>query len=78
MNIKLVRSTNQMIHCGIYDLNGNLRYWMIVIYALNQLEQRKMLWKDIEDLNCQQQGPWFLMGDFNNVLKTQDMIGEIW
>lgn len=32
VDIKLVRSTNQMIHYGVYDLSGNFKHWMTYIY----------------------------------------------
>ncbi|MCH98402.1 hypothetical protein A2U01_0019404, partial [Trifolium medium] len=55
--------------------NIRKRLKLRAIYAQNKLEQRNKLWKDIETIHSQQQGPWFLMGDFNNVLKSQDRIG---
>ncbi|KAI5424682.1 hypothetical protein KIW84_030754 [Lathyrus oleraceus] len=75
IRIKMIKSTGQMIYCGIFELSGDLRYLMATIYPLNRLDQRKKLGKDIEELRCHQTGPWFLMGDFNNVLKSQDIIG---
>lgn len=64
-----------MIHCGTFELNGDLRFWMTIVYTLNHLDQRKSLWNDIKGIHYHQQGPWILLGDFNNVLKAQDMIG---
>ncbi|KAK2370109.1 hypothetical protein QL285_083191 [Trifolium repens] len=64
-----------MIQCGVYDINGRFLHWFTVVYALNQLAHRRNLWKELEDLHHQQQGPWCLMGDFNNVLKAADRIG---
>jgi hypothetical protein len=75
VNIKMIRVTDQMIHCGVYDSKGDWMFWMTAIYAQNHLEHRKKLWKDIETLHSQHQGSWFLMGNFNNVLKSQDRIG---
>ncbi|CAJ2651355.1 unnamed protein product [Trifolium pratense] len=75
VNIKLIHSTDQMVHCSVYDSKGDWLYWMTAIYAQNHLEYRQKLWNDIATLHSQQQGPWFLMGDFNNVLKSQDRIG---
>ncbi|XP_058739150.1 uncharacterized protein LOC131611040 [Vicia villosa] len=72
VDIQVRASTSQMIHCGIYDVSGSFRFWMTAIYGLNQLEQRRILWKDLENLNIQ--GPWCLVGDFNNVLKGNDRI----
>ncbi|KAK2424092.1 hypothetical protein QL285_034490 [Trifolium repens] len=64
-----------MIHCGLYDTNGIFISWFTVIYALNQLDHRRKLWRELEDIHTIQQGPWCLMGDFNNVLKATDIIG---
>ncbi|CAK8531456.1 unnamed protein product [Lathyrus sativus] len=74
-DIRLVSCTSQMIHCGIYDANGNFQNWMTAIYAMNQLDQRRKLWDDLVYIHNNQQGPWFLMGDFNNVTKSMDRIG---
>lgn len=35
VDIKHIRSTNQMIHYGVYDLNGNFKTCMTTIYAPN-------------------------------------------
>ncbi|XP_058726977.1 uncharacterized protein LOC131598383 [Vicia villosa] len=74
-DLRHIKSSNQFVHCGVYDLLGNFKYWLIAIYALNQLEHRRRLWTDIEHLSRTQQGPWCLIGDFNNVLQAQDKIG---
>lgn len=65
----------QFIHCGLYNVDGSFINWLTATYALNQLEERKKLWKDIENISTTLQGPWMLMGDFNNVLKAHDRIG---
>ncbi|XP_058764837.1 uncharacterized protein LOC131638301 [Vicia villosa] len=75
IDVKVVKSSDQYIHCGIYDANGTLLYWLTAIYGKNQLEQRKLLWKTIANIQPSNQDPWCLMGDFNNVLKARDRIG---
>ncbi|CAK8570896.1 unnamed protein product [Lathyrus sativus] len=74
-DVRVIKCTSQMIHCGIHDVNGVFQTWMTTIYALNQLEQRRKLWEDLKQIHDSQQGPWFLMGDFNNVTKSMDRIG---
>ncbi|KAK2396003.1 hypothetical protein QL285_057684 [Trifolium repens] len=64
-----------MIHCGLFDTNGVFLNWLTAIYAFNHLEQRKMLWKELEAIHYSQQGPWCLIGDFNNVVKAADRVG---
>ncbi|XP_058783013.1 uncharacterized protein LOC131657658 [Vicia villosa] len=75
VDVKVVKSSDQFVHCGIYDTRGNFQFWLTAIYGMNQLELRKRLWKDIAAMKPNAPEPWCLMGDFNNVLKAQDRIG---
>lgn len=75
IDLRVIHSTSQLLHCGLYDLAGNFLYWIIAIYGANSIDQRRSLWKDIEDIHSNQQGHWVLLGDFNNVTKVRDMIG---
>ncbi|XP_058722236.1 uncharacterized protein LOC131594157 [Vicia villosa] len=75
VGLTVVKVTQQMIHCSIHDTMGRWRYWLTAIYVMNQLEHRQKLWKDIEDIQCNQQGPWCIIGDFNNVVTSNDKIG---
>jgi hypothetical protein len=47
LDVRHVKSTSQMIHCGVYDVNGDFKFWMTAMYALNQLDQRKILWQEL-------------------------------
>ncbi|XP_058750195.1 uncharacterized protein LOC131623214 [Vicia villosa] len=76
VNIQTVSMTDQMIHCGLYGRDGKFVQWLTAMYAANQLERRKELWKDIERLGSNQQGPWIMLGDFNNVLGFHERIGR--
>lgn len=67
--------TDQMIHCRVCDLTVTEMYWLTAIYAHNQLENRKRLWTKLADIHKLQTGPWMLLGDYNNVLKSIDRIG---
>lgn len=75
IDLRVVNSSNQHIHYGIYDNNGSFKYWMTAVYAHNQLDLGKRLWKIIENLQHSRQGPWCVIGDYNNVLTAQDIIG---
>ncbi|XP_058782827.1 uncharacterized protein LOC131657446 [Vicia villosa] len=73
--IKTIKVSDQFIHFSVYKPNGDFHMWGTAIYAHNTLEKRKVLWSDIESLAQISQGPWFLMGDFNNVMSVHDRIG---
>ncbi|CAK8574006.1 unnamed protein product [Lathyrus sativus] len=74
-HVESMESTNQLIHCQVKDVHGNFLCWMTAIYTQNQLHRRKELWRDIHKISAQQTGLWILIGDYNNVLKTEDRIG---
>ncbi|KAI5429716.1 hypothetical protein KIW84_034334 [Lathyrus oleraceus] len=73
VEVRKISSSMQNIHCGVYDLQSNFLYWLTAIYGLNYLEKKKKLWYELEQIHLSQHGPWFLIGDFNNVLKAMDM-----
>lgn len=75
VDIKLVSMSDQYIHCEIYELDREHIQWTTCIYAHNTFEQRRTLWKNIEQITLQQTGPWMVIGDFNNVLTLNDIIG---
>ncbi|XP_058726956.1 uncharacterized protein LOC131598361 [Vicia villosa] len=74
-DVKVIQSSDQYLHCGIYDTKGTFQFWLTAIYRKNRLEQRKILWKDIANMRPNVQDPWCLMGDFNNVMRAQDRMG---
>lgn len=76
VEIKHILSTNQLIHGVVFDLKGNFLNWLTIIYYMNQLEYRRILWRDIKKIHQQHQCPWFLIVDFNNLLKANDRIGN--
>ncbi|CAK8532803.1 unnamed protein product [Lathyrus sativus] len=73
VDIEHVCITDQLIHYKICDNTGNVLNWLTAIYAQNQLDMRRKLWQDIETIHYQQHGQWMLIGDFNNVLKVEDI-----
>ncbi|XP_058756821.1 uncharacterized protein LOC131630043 [Vicia villosa] len=72
--IQMERSSSQFIHCNVKSINGKVCFDMTAVYAMNTIEQRKMLWKAIDALPHANK-PWCVVGDFNNVLKSNDRIG---
>ncbi|XP_058752429.1 uncharacterized protein LOC131625599 [Vicia villosa] len=74
VDVRKIKSTHQMVHCDVYK-NGDFLNCLTAVYADNKLEERKKLWKHIENIGDDLQGPWSIMGDFNNVLCSTDKIG---
>lgn len=63
MEMKLIKCTDQMIHCRIYIVEGRFKNGFTAVYTSNKLNERKILWKDLEIINKQQQGTWCIMVD---------------
>lgn len=76
VSIDLIIFSSQMIHCKFASLSGIGYTWCTIIYAFNKPDQRKLLWNAIGKLQLHIQYLWFLMGDFNNVVKTHDIFGR--
>lgn len=75
-NVKTITKFNQFIYCEVYHLDGTISHNLTMIYAHNQSSQRRKLWEDIKNCAKNIQGPWKVIGDFNNVLDVDDGIGE--
>ncbi|KAI5382262.1 hypothetical protein KIW84_UN0040 [Lathyrus oleraceus] len=54
IDIRVISSTSKLVQPGVYDLQGKFHYRLTAIYALNTLDQRRILWKDIEAIHGQQ------------------------
>lgn len=74
VDVRLVKSPSQFIHCSVHDIEGKL-YWLTTIYAHNQSDKRKKFWQDMDDICRNQQGPWCVVGDYNNVVTSLDRYG---
>lgn len=46
-----------------------------MVYAKNQLVNRRDLWMNIKGLANTIQDPWMVIGDYNNVLTVADRMG---
>ncbi|XP_058762288.1 uncharacterized protein LOC131635665 [Vicia villosa] len=66
--------SDQHIHCKILQHDGRT-ICITVIYAQNQLQQRQDLWRNLKRTTLTIQDLWMVIGDFNNVLSTNDRIG---
>lgn len=50
IDVKHMKSTSHMVHYGVYDKNGDFKFWLIAIHTLNKLDQKRIMWRDIEGL----------------------------
>lgn len=72
----IMDSSDQLIHCEIYQIDGQFSHHLYVVYAHNQLVNRRKLCLDIKKCASNVKGPWMMIGDFNNVFIVADRIGS--
>lgn len=56
VDLKCVSCTAQLIHCGVYSPHASFLYWLTAIYTYNQLDQQRLLWRDLERLHHSSKG----------------------
>ncbi|XP_058776279.1 uncharacterized protein LOC131650591 [Vicia villosa] len=75
VTVKVLTVEEQFIHIDVQHRDNKRHYLATIVYALNQLEKRKILWEHIDRLGDSIHLPWIVIGDYNNVLTYKDRIG---
>ena len=52
-----------------------MQYNVTIVYVFNQLEKRRLFWKQMENPGANIKTSWILIGDRNNVLTRKDIVG---
>ncbi|XP_059636142.1 uncharacterized protein LOC132278365 [Cornus florida] len=76
INLNVISTTRQSIHCYITIIGQNITFYTSFVYASNYAVERLSLWNDIishSTLVCN--NPWILMGDFNIISKSGEKNG---
>lgn len=75
VQLQVIFKSGQMIVCLVQVEHFEEEFICSFIYASNFVEERKMLWRDIQNLQnsvaCRNK-PWILFGDFNETLKMEE------
>ncbi|XP_074305794.1 uncharacterized protein LOC141641015 [Silene latifolia] len=74
--VDVLGSEAQVIHTKVTYLPTGVVWWMSMVYGFNRLADRAILWQSIKNMKCCINGPWVVMGDFNNVLAMNERIGS--
>lgn len=75
VQVVIVGKSLQMITCEVLLPDSIVWIVVSVVYAANEDDKRKELWKEITDLGASQivmNRPWIMLGDFNQVLHPQE------
>ena len=57
MHVNVLHIADQYIHIEVCGLDHNTQYAATILYAFNQLEKRKELWKKVEYIGSTVNGP---------------------
>ncbi|XP_074300904.1 uncharacterized protein LOC141632241 [Silene latifolia] len=76
-NVQFIEYNAQFIHTIVQDLANGSMFYFTIVYAFNGIQERKSLWSRLVAFNLNIQGPWFLGGDFNAVLKPSERLGGV-
>ncbi|XP_074299016.1 uncharacterized protein LOC141630021 [Silene latifolia] len=65
----------QFIHMEVTDLGTGRQFHLTMVYAFNELQERKLLWEKLSLFKRQIHGVWVICGDFNTVLVPSERLG---
>ncbi|XP_062075600.1 uncharacterized protein LOC133779685 [Humulus lupulus] len=68
--------SDQMIHGIGHSKQCKARFSITIVYGFNEDRKRKKLWEDLKEVSAQVQGPWLLIGDFNDILVSNERVGR--
>ena len=76
MDVTLVGSCSQFMHCSVLVLEKQVTFHAIFIYTFNSSAERFPLWEDIISISRSASlTPWILLGDFNVVHFLSERMG---
>ena len=75
VDIFVLSSTEQEIHATVKVRDYDLTWLISPIYASPRIAERKILWENLTQVAQLHNMPWLLLGDFNEVLSSEDKFG---
>ena len=74
--IKVLMTTEQLVHRQVCQVNNQKLLYITFIYGLNSISRRKSLWLDLRSIAANMREAWGVIGDFNAVLCLKRVYGE--
>ncbi|XP_057481140.1 uncharacterized protein LOC130768162 [Actinidia eriantha] len=74
VELDVIESTAQAIHCVATCKSTSIKFAVSFIYAFNSIVGRRPLWDSLYNFNVSLELPWLLLGDFNNVLRSEERV----
>ncbi|XP_020249130.1 uncharacterized protein LOC109826511 [Asparagus officinalis] len=67
----------EYITCSIDSGDGRFSSLCTIVYALNQMTSRRILWRDLLTFKYNVNGSWIIGGDFNAITSYDEKIGGV-
>jgi ribonuclease HI len=77
VDVSVLAATEQEIHAVVKVLSSNFSWLLSSIYASPRFLERKLLWNNLSQVATLHNLPWLLVGDFNEVLSSDDKFGGL-
>ncbi|XP_062085726.1 uncharacterized protein LOC133791831 [Humulus lupulus] len=74
--VDIRKCTSQMIHLEVKAGRRQEGFFLTFVYAFNDANGRTLLWRDLKDLASRIRQPWVVLGDFNDILATEERVGN--
>ena len=74
VRLDVVYCSTQVIHCHATCLIPGAEFYLSFIYGFNTVVGRRPLWDNLANFNSSLDCPWITLGDFNNVLNSEERI----
>ena len=75
VDVMLLSTTEQEIHATVKVRNSDPIWLISAIYARPRLSERRILWDNLKVVAQLHNLPWLMLGDFNEVLSSEDKFG---
>lgn len=75
--VQILETQEQYIHLAVQHVLTYRCWKCTFVYGFNHPNERKPLWDSLCNIGDAMHDPWAVLGDFNNVLCTEDRIGAL-
>ena len=75
INLDIILQNDRMIHCMGYVPDHNIRCFFTFLYGYPQHYKQKKIWDTLLHIKYSINGPWAIIGDFNEILYPHEKIG---
>lgn len=70
--LRVLETTPQVIHCEVTCKVTSNTFRLSFVYGFHSIVTRRTLWSNLIEFGAACSIPWLIMGDFNNVLRTDE------